>query len=102
MFRRDAQHSGTLRNVDATPISPRRLWSYAIPEGITFSSPVNGDLPALANATLVNRESARWVLDVQGPLGEVIPHLGHLPVADVQLAAFTLDEAILRLMGERR
>ena len=72
--------------------APRRMT-------ITFSAPVNGDVPALGNATLVTREPARWVLDVQGPLGEVIPHLGHLPVADVQLAAFTLDEAILRLMG---
>ena len=38
-------------------------------------------------------------VDVQGPLGEIIPRLGHLPVADVQLAAFTLDEAILRLLS---
>jgi hypothetical protein len=42
------------------------------------------------------------VLDVQGPLGEIIPRLGHLPVADVQLAAFTLDEAILHLLSARR
>jgi hypothetical protein len=40
------------------------------------------------------------VLDVQGPLGEVIPRLGSLPVADMQLAAFTLDETILRLLRE--
>jgi hypothetical protein len=56
----------------------------------------------LAGATLVSREPSRWVLDVQGPLGEIIPRLGHLPVADVQLAAFTLDEAILHLLSARR
>jgi hypothetical protein len=39
------------------------------------------------------------VLDVQGPLGDIMPRLGTLPVADVQLTAFTLDEAILRLLG---
>jgi len=66
---------------------------------VTFSTPVNGDLPILPGATLVTRVPMQWLLDVQGPLGEIIPRLGHLPVADVQLAAFTLDETILRLLG---
>jgi ABC-2 type transport system ATP-binding protein len=72
--------------------APRRLT-------IVFSTPVNGDVPPLPGATFAARDPQRWVLDVQGPLGDVIPRLGHLPVADVQLAAFTLDEAILRLLG---
>ena len=72
--------------------APRRMT-------VRFSAPVNGDLPMLPGATLVTREPMQWLLDVQGPLGEIIPRLGHLPVADVQLAAFTLDEAILRLLG---
>jgi ABC-2 type transport system ATP-binding protein len=66
---------------------------------ITFSMPVNGDVPPLPGATVAAREPSRWVLDVQGPLGEIIPRLAHLPLADVQLAAFTLDETILRLLG---
>jgi ABC-2 type transport system ATP-binding protein len=73
--------------------APRRMT-------VSFSMPVNGEMPALPGATLVSREPARWVLDVQGPLGEVIPRLGSLPVADMQLAAFTLDETILRLLRE--
>ena len=72
--------------------APRRMT-------IVFSTPVNGDVPPLPGATFAARDPQRWVLDVQGPLGDLIPRLGHLPVADVQLAAFTLDEAILRLMG---
>ena len=72
--------------------APRRMT-------IVFSTPVNGDVPPLPGATFAARDPQRWVLDVQGPLGDIIPRLGHLPVADVQLAAFTLDEAILRLMG---
>jgi len=72
--------------------APRRLT-------VTFSTPVNGDLPMLPGATLVTREPMQWILDVQGPLGEIIPRLGHLPVADVQLAAFTLDDTILHLLG---
>jgi ABC-2 type transport system ATP-binding protein len=72
--------------------APRRMT-------VSFSTPVNGDMPALPGATIVSREPARWVLDVQGPVGEIIPRLASLPVADVQLAAFTIDEAILRLLG---
>jgi len=56
-------------------------------------------MPMLPGATLINREPTQWVLDVQGPLGEIVPRLGHLPVADVQLTAFTIDETILRLLG---
>ena len=36
---------------------------------VTFSTPVNGDLPMLPGATLVTREPMQWLLDVQGPLG---------------------------------
>jgi ABC-2 type transport system ATP-binding protein len=72
--------------------APRRMT-------VIFSAPVNGDMPSLPGATLVSRETMRWVVDVQGPLGDIIPRLGHLPVADVQLAPFTLDEAILRLLS---
>jgi ABC-2 type transport system ATP-binding protein len=75
--------------------APRRMT-------VTFSSPVNGDMPTLPGASIVSREPARWVFEVQGPLGEIVPRLGHLPVADVQLAAFTLDEAILRLLSVGR
>ena len=60
--------------------TPRRMT-------VMFSTPVNGDTPPLPSATLVTREPARWVLDVHGPLGEIIPRLAHLPIADVQLAA---------------
>jgi ABC-2 type transport system ATP-binding protein len=82
----------TLKELRAA--APRRMT-------VSFSAPVSDDMPSLAGATLVGREPARWVLDVEGPLGDIIPRLGNLPVADVQLAAFTLDEAILRLMGSR-
>ena len=61
-----------------------------------------GDIPVLPNAALVTHEPMQWVLDVQGPLGEVISRLSHLPIADVQLAPFTLDDAILRLLSADR
>jgi ABC-2 type transport system ATP-binding protein len=75
--------------------APRRMT-------VTFSSPVDGDMPTLPGATIVSREPVRWVIDVQGPLGDIIPRLGHLPMADVQLAPFTLDDAILRLLSVGR
>ena len=75
--------------------APRRMT-------VLFSAPVNGDMPALPGAVVVTREPTTWVVDVQGPLGEIIPRLAHLPVADVRLAAFTLDEAILRLLSARQ
>lgn len=75
--------------------APRRMT-------VLFSAPVSGDMPSLPGTTLVSREPARWVLDVQGALGEILPRLSSLPVADVQLAAFTLDETILRLLSTRR
>ena len=72
--------------------TPRRLT-------ILFATPVNGDVPSLPGTTLVTREPARWVLDIQGPLGSLVPHLATLPVADLTLNAFSLDDAILRLLG---
>jgi hypothetical protein len=69
---------------------------------VLFSAPVDGEMPALPGATLVTREPARWLVDVQGPLGEIVPRLAHLPVSDVHLAAFTLEESILRLMETPR
>jgi ABC-2 type transport system ATP-binding protein len=75
--------------------APRRMT-------VLFSAPVDGEMPALPGATLVTREPARWLVDVQGPLGEIVPRLAHLPVSDVHLAAFTLEESILRLMETPR
>jgi ABC-2 type transport system ATP-binding protein len=73
--------------------TPRRMT-------VTFSAPVNGATPSLPGTTFVTHEPTRWVLDIQGPLGVVLPQLAHLPVADVSLAAFSIDEAILHLMGD--
>ena len=73
--------------------APRRMT-------VLFSAAVNGEMPHFTGATLVTRELARWVIDVQGPLGDIIPRLADLPVADVQLSAFTLEEFILRFLSE--
>jgi ABC-2 type transport system ATP-binding protein len=71
--------------------APRRMT-------VTFSIPVDSSIAVPPRTTLVTREPAKWVLDVEGPLGDIIPQLAALPVADVQLAAFSLDDAIMRLL----
>ena len=65
---------------------------------VTFSQPVCSE--PLDACAIVTREPQRWVLDVEGPLGPLVASLSALPVADVQVAPFTLEETILRLMGE--
>jgi len=65
---------------------------------VTFSQPVCSE--PLDACEIVTREPQRWVLDVEGPLGPLVASLSALPVADVQVAPFTLEETILRLMGE--
>jgi len=73
--------------------APRRMT-------VLFSKPVDSEVPGIPGAILIARESDRWVLDVQGPLGAVIPLLADLPVADVSLDTLTPEDAILRLLGE--
>ena len=73
--------------------SPRRLT-------VIFSQPVNGTMPIAPGATIVAREPQRWVVEVHGPLGEVVSALGGLPVADISIAPFRLEDTILRLFGE--
>jgi beta-exotoxin I transport system ATP-binding protein len=74
--------------------APRRVTVF-------FSSPVCGDPPAISGVTVMTREPQRWVLEVQGPLGPLVHSLQALPLADLAVASFTLEESILRLLGER-
>jgi hypothetical protein len=71
--------------------SPRRVT-------VTFSRAVC-TIPAIACA-VVTREPQRWVLDVEGPLGALVASLAGEPVADLSVTPFTLEDTVLRLMGE--
>jgi ABC-2 type transport system ATP-binding protein len=68
---------------------------------IHFSRAVCSDVPAIAGVAVVDREPQRWVVEVQGPLGALVSGLAGLPIADMRVDAFTLDDTILRLLGER-
>jgi ABC-2 type transport system ATP-binding protein len=65
---------------------------------VTFTDPVCAS-PSVA-CTVVTRDPRRWVLDVQGALGPLVASLADLPVADVTVAPFSLEETILRLMSD--
>ena len=75
--------------------TPRRLT-------IVFSQPVNSHLPIPPGTVLVARDPERWVLDIRGPIGPLLPSLAGLPVADISLAPFALEDAILRLFADTR
>ncbi len=87
MFRQNQQHTGVLPNSDTTPIIPRKLWSYAVPEGIMFSSPVvsNGMVyvgsnfsvdcktPGRVYAFEANTGALVWSFATTGSIGDASP-----------------------------
>jgi ABC-2 type transport system ATP-binding protein len=68
---------------------------------VTFSAP-GGDVALTPSCAMVAREPQRWIVDVEGLLGPLMASIAPLPVADVHVEPFTLDDTILRLMGEER
>jgi ABC-2 type transport system ATP-binding protein len=75
--------------------APRRVTIY-------FSRPVCGDMPAFPGVVEVARDAQQWIVEVKGPLGALVSALAGLPIADIKVDGFTLDDTILRLLGERR
>jgi len=72
--------------------TPRRLT-------VVFSRPVDVEMPRGAGWTLVTREPLKWVVDVRGPIGAYISLLAGLPLADISLAPFDLEDAILHFFS---
>jgi len=68
---------------------------------VLFSRPVDAFVSLAPGVTIVTREPQRWVVEARGPLGGLITALAHLPVADISIAAFGLEEAILHLFEGR-
>jgi ABC-2 type transport system ATP-binding protein len=74
-------------------LTPRRLT-------VTFSAPVGATMPPREGWTMVSREPQRWVIDVRGEVGEFVCSLTGLPVHDIDLASFAVEEALLRLFSD--
>ena len=69
--------------------SPRRVT-------VTFSTPVPAVLPPLPSLALVEATPQRWVLDVAGPVGALLPALAGLPVEDLEIEPFKLEDYVLK------
>jgi len=75
--------------------APRRMT-------VSFAAPVAIAPSAIPGVSLVAHDPLRWVIDVHGPAGPLMSSLAGLPVTDLTMMPFTLDETILRLLGEQR
>ncbi len=73
--------------------SPRRVT-------VELAAPVDGAPPSIPGATLCLRDARHWVFEVTGPLGGLIAALDHLPIADLDVARFSLEEYVLRLFSD--
>jgi ABC-2 type transport system ATP-binding protein len=67
---------------------------------ISFSAPVNGAVSLPPGATVVASAPTRWVVEVQGPAGPVLQAFAHLPIHDVEIAPFRLEDFVVRYYAE--
>jgi hypothetical protein len=56
-------------------------------------------MPAFPGVVEVARDAQQWIVEVKGPLGALVSALAGLPIADIKVDGFTLDDTILRLLG---
>jgi ABC-2 type transport system ATP-binding protein len=70
--------------------SPRRVT-------VRFSRPVEAPVPAVDGVTAVSRTPQSWVLDVAGPVGAFVAALSSLPVDDMDIEPFKLEDHMLKL-----
>ena len=67
---------------------------------IVFSEPVSHSQPLPQNVVPVSCEPQRWVVDITGPLGPLLAALASLPVHDIGVAPFAIEDTVLRLYEE--
>jgi hypothetical protein len=63
---------------------------------VELREPVPIPFPVLQGVTVVSNAGRRIELDVQGPLGPVLHALATLPVHDLQVESFTLEDFVAR------
>jgi ABC-2 type transport system ATP-binding protein len=67
---------------------------------VEFRDPVGLELPAIPGAAIVHRSDRRWVLTMQGPAGPLVRALADLPVHDVEIEPFRLEDYVARHYSE--
>jgi ABC-2 type transport system ATP-binding protein len=69
---------------------------------VSFVSPVSSP-PAVDGMTIVRAAPTEWVLDVRGPVGHVVATLAGLPVRDMSVEPFKLEDYVAQFYnGESR
>ena len=68
---------------------------------VELREPVPTPFPVLQGVTVVSNAGRRIELDVQGPLGPVLHALATLPVHDLQVESFTLEDFVARYYAGR-
>jgi ABC-2 type transport system ATP-binding protein len=63
---------------------------------VTFTRPVDAALPAIEGVAIATRDVAMWQLDVRGPLGRLVERLAGLPIDDIRVDPFSLEDYVLR------
>ena len=66
---------------------------------VSFRQPVNGYVPDVPGITVRSRTDREWVIDAEGPLGPLVAALGTMPVHDVQVEGFRLEDYIAGFYG---
>ncbi len=67
---------------------------------VDFVSAPTGEIALAPGITVVSRDSTRWVFDIGGPLGPLIASLNGLPIADIDVQRFSLEDYVLRLYAD--
>jgi ABC-2 type transport system ATP-binding protein len=67
---------------------------------VAFAQPVSGTPPALHSVTLLSSSAHQWILEARGPLGPLIHALSSLPVHDIQVEPFRLEDYVARYYSE--
>ena len=69
--------------------SPRRVTVH-------FSTAVPASIPALPGTTLVQSTPQSWIVEIAGPVGPFVTMLANLPVEDVEIETFRLEDYVLK------
>ena len=65
---------------------------------VSFAAPA-GPPPAVPDVSVIRATADEWVLEVRGPLGPVVAALGGLPVRDLSVEPFRLEDYISQFYG---
>jgi len=67
---------------------------------LEFAGPFAGDLPAVPGITVRSRANGRYELDVEGPLGPLLNAVSTLPVRDLHVDPFKLEDYVARFYSD--